>query len=102
MNRRDILKGAAGSSVAIGGLSWSSLHAIAQTNKKNTLTWIWDIAYQNMNPAIANAAELYVLGSVYETLFAYKDGKVLPKLASAWEGAEGGKTWTVKLREGVK
>ncbi|MER9338837.1 ABC transporter substrate-binding protein [Mesorhizobium sp. M0293] len=101
MNRRDILKGAAGSSVAFAGLSWSSLQAIAQETKTNTLTWIWDIAYQNMNPAIANAAEFYVLGSVYETLFAYKDGKVLPKLATTWEGAEGGKTWTVKLREGV-
>ncbi|RWK79947.1 MAG: ABC transporter substrate-binding protein, partial [Mesorhizobium sp.] len=102
MNRRDILKGAAGSSVAIAGLSWSSLQAVAQQATQNTLTWIWDIAYQNMNPAIANAAELYVLGSVYETLFAYKDGKVLPKLATAWEGADGGKAWTVKLREGVK
>ncbi|TIQ35943.1 MAG: ABC transporter substrate-binding protein [Mesorhizobium sp.] len=102
MNRRDILKGAAGSSVAIAGLSWSSLRAVAQQTKKNTLTWIWDIAYQNMNPATANAGEIYVLGNIYETLFAYKDGKIMPKLATAWERADGGKTWTVKLREGVK
>ncbi|RWJ39830.1 MAG: ABC transporter substrate-binding protein [Mesorhizobium sp.] len=102
MDRREILKAALGSSVAIAGLSWSSLQAVAQQASQNTLTWIWDIAYQNMNPAIANAAEPYVLGNVYETLFAYKDGKILPKLATAWESAEGGKTWTVKLREGVK
>ncbi|MER9121408.1 ABC transporter substrate-binding protein [Mesorhizobium sp. M0954] len=102
MNRREILKGALGSSVAIAGLSWSSLQAVATQATQNTLTWIWDIAYQNMNPAASNSAEIYLLGSVYETLLEYKDGKILPKLATAWERADGGKTWTVKLREGVK
>ncbi|TIS18878.1 MAG: ABC transporter substrate-binding protein [Mesorhizobium sp.] len=102
MNRRDILKGVAGSSVALAGLSWASLPAVAKQATENTLTWIWDIAYQNMNPAAANAAEIYLLGNVYETLFSYKDGKVLPKLATEWEQSDGGKTWAVKLREGVK
>ncbi|TIX86216.1 MAG: ABC transporter substrate-binding protein [Mesorhizobium sp.] len=102
INRRDILKGAAGSSVAIAGLSWSSLQAVAQQVTKNTLTWPWAISYTNMNPAASYAAEIYVLGNVYETLFVYSDGKVLPKLATEWERGEGGKTWTVKLREGVK
>lgn len=102
MNRRDILKTALASSVAITGLSSPSLPAAAQQMTKNTLTWTWGISYINMNPAVANAGEIYVLGSVYETLFTYKDGKVLPKLATEWERADGGKTWTVKLREGVK
>ncbi|UVK49939.1 ABC transporter substrate-binding protein (plasmid) [Mesorhizobium sp. AR02] len=102
MNRRTVLRGALGSSVAIAGASWSGLSAMAQQATKNTVTWVASYAYQHMSPASTDSVEIFVLGNVYETLLVYKDGKVLPKLASSWERSDGGKTWTIKLREGVK
>ncbi|TCU31451.1 ABC transporter substrate-binding protein [Rhizobium azibense] len=102
MNRRTVLRGALGSSIAIAGTGWSCLPAMAQEATKNTLTWITDFSYQHMSPASTDSAEISALGNVYETLFVYKDGKVLPKLASSWDRSDGGKTWTIRLREGVK
>ena len=32
----------------------------------------------------------------------YVDGKVVPRLATSWEKSDGGATWTMQLREGVK
>ncbi|WP_051441042.1 peptide/nickel transport system substrate-binding protein (plasmid) [Ensifer sp. WSM1721] len=103
MNRREMLKGAVGSSIAIAGMSWLSLPATAQSARSQvTLTWVSTSSYRDMNPASTGGVEIQVLGNVYETLLFYKDGKVLPKLATSWEGTDGGKTWTVSLRKGVK
>ncbi|ESW65310.1 hypothetical protein X772_35545 [Mesorhizobium sp. LSJC280B00] len=83
-------------------MGWSSLSAVAQSGPtKNTLTWLADNSYRNMNPATNYEAEIFVLGNVYETLFEYKDGKVHPKLATSWDRANDAKTWTVKLRRDV-
>ncbi|MDX0481918.1 ABC transporter substrate-binding protein [Sinorhizobium medicae] len=97
MSRSAILLAALTSTVALE-LPFSAKAA----ENKATLTWVSFISYRNMNPASNYDSEIYVLGNIYETLFEYKDGKVLPKLAESWERSDGGKTWTVKLREGVK
>lgn len=69
---------------------------------ESVINWVANISYRNMNPASNYGSEIYVLGNVYETLFHYKDGKVLPNLATSWEKSNNGKTWTVTLRKGVK
>ena len=73
-----------------------------QAMAENDITWVANISYRDMNPASTYGSETYVLGNVYETLFRYEDGEVKPGLATAWERSNGGKTWTVKLREGVR
>ncbi len=72
--------------------------ALAET----TITWPTQLFYKSMNPAVVFDAETYVIGNMYETLFLYEDGEIKPRLAVAWEKSDGGKTWTVKLRQGVK
>ena len=69
---------------------------------ENTLTWPTPFPYRDIDPAAAFGPETYFIGSVYETLTFYEDGEVLPRLATSWEKSDGGATWTVKLREGVK
>lgn len=69
---------------------------------ENTITWPTPDAYKDLDPASAYDNETLMLGNVYETLFFYEDGKVGPRLATSWEKSDGGATWTVKLRNGVK
>lgn len=68
----------------------------------NTLTWPTQHYYRDLDPAAAYDAETYILGNIYETLFYYQDGKVLPRLATAWEKSDGGRVWKVTLRDGVQ
>ncbi len=72
--------------------------AMAET----TITWPTQLFYKSMNPAVVFDAETYVIGNLYETLFLYDNGEIKPRLAVKWEKSEGGKVWTVKLRQGVK
>ncbi len=67
-----------------------------------TITWPTLEAYRDIDPAASFGVENMILGNIYETLFFYKDGKVNPLLAVSWGKSDGGKTWTVKLRDGVK
>ena len=69
---------------------------------ENTITWASPLSYRNLDPAVAFGAETYILGNIYETLFLYDNGEVKPRLAVSWEKSDGGKTWTVTLRDGVK
>ena len=69
---------------------------------ENTITWATQLSYRDMNPAASFGTEIYILGSIYETLFLYENGEVKPRLAVSWEKSDGGKTWTVTLRDGVK
>ena len=68
----------------------------------NTLTWASRASYADWDPAATYSEETYVLGNVYETLTFYEDGEVKPRLATSWEKSDGGKTWTMELRKGVK
>ena len=69
---------------------------------QNTITWPTQLSYRDMNPAVSFGAETYILGNIYETLFLYEGGEVKPRLAVSWEKSDGGKVWTVKLRDSVK
>ncbi|APG86928.1 D,D-dipeptide-binding periplasmic protein DdpA (plasmid) [Sinorhizobium americanum CCGM7] len=103
VNRRVILKSALGTVILLAGAGWGAIPAIAQSSTANkTLTWLSHVSYRNMNPASNYDQEIFVLGNVYETLFEYRDGNVQPKLAVSWERSSDAKTWTVKLRDGVK
>src|SRR2546426_10523867 len=58
-----------------------------------------------LDPHITNrAATRKILIQVLDTLTVIdpQDGKVSPGLAESWEGAKGGKSYTFKLRRGVK
>lgn len=68
----------------------------------NTLTWPSRYSFKDWDPAATYSEETYVLGNIYETLTFYVDGKVEPRLATSWEKSDGGATWTMQLREGVK
>ena len=48
----------------------------------NTVTWPTPDIYNNLDPASAYDLETLMLGNVYETLTFYRDGKVLPRLAT--------------------
>lgn len=68
----------------------------------NTLNWPSRYSFKDWDPAATYSEETYVLGNIYETLTFYVDGKVEPRLATSWEKSDGGATWTMQLREGVK
>ncbi len=87
----------------IGAVALSATVLLSgQASAENVLNWVANISYRNMNPASGYGSETYVLGNVYETLFHYRDGEVLPKLATSWEKSDDSRIWTVRLREGVK
>lgn len=69
---------------------------------ENTLTWATLFVYRDLDPAASYGTETLMLGNVYETLTFYENGQVRPRLATTWEKSDGGATWTVKLREGVR
>src|SRR5690242_816048 len=67
-----------------------------------------DIGYEpvTMDPARDyDTAAAIELGNVYDGLvraFGVKSAKVVPDLATSWTESKDGKTWTFKLRSGVK
>ncbi|MDX0315682.1 ABC transporter substrate-binding protein [Sinorhizobium meliloti] len=83
-------------------LAGTALLMTQETIAANTLTWANADVYKDIDPASGYDLETLMLGNVYETLTFYKNGKVQPRLAVSWEKSNDGKTWTVKLRGGVK
>lgn len=56
----------------------------------------------DLDPSTGFSSENAVMANVYETLTFYTvDSTVIPKLATGWEIAEDGLSWTFTLREGV-
>lgn len=54
------------------------------------------------DPSIAFSTESIFLPNVYEPLVWYENGRTVPGLATSWKATNGGKTWTFKIRRGVK
>jgi peptide/nickel transport system substrate-binding protein len=56
------------------------------------------------DPATAYSNEVSVMNNMYEQLVRYdkKTEKIVPQLAESYASSDGGKTWTFKLRSGVK
>jgi len=63
----------------------------------NTIMVGWD-------PATSYSNEVVAMNNMYEQLVRWNDEeqKVEPLLAESWESSKDGKTWTFKLRQGVK
>ncbi|TNF04597.1 MAG: ABC transporter substrate-binding protein [Gammaproteobacteria bacterium] len=72
----------------------------------NTLTVADRASFKDWDPASAFSEEVRVLGNIYETLVVYNspggDQEFSPGLATSWKSSDDGKTWTFKLRKGVK
>src|SRR5690349_22633591 len=56
------------------------------------------------DPATSYSNEVSVMNNMYEQLVRYdkKSGKIVPQLAESYDKSADGKTWTFKLRGGVK
>jgi peptide/nickel transport system substrate-binding protein len=69
------------------------------------LTMSYGESWASLDPNVAYGAEPDVLAQIYQTLTSYSPGpgaKVEPDLATSWSASAGGRTWTFKLRHGVK
>ncbi|TCQ99402.1 ABC transporter substrate-binding protein [Neorhizobium sp. JUb45] len=110
ITRRQLLAtGVAGSALAIVGAGGSP--ALAQAGN-DTIT----LAFAARSPVALNpqfqgllGADNWVCAQVYDTLVKTPDGRwatnpeeFVPSLAESWQASEDQKTWTYKLRSGVK
>mgnify|MGYP006359859009 FL=1 len=72
----------------------------------NTLVVADRASFKDWDPASAFSEEVRVLGNIYETLVVYNAPGSAEEfsagLATSWESSDNGKTWTFKLRHGVK
>jgi len=69
--------------------------------KSITMSWPRDIG--TMNPHTYNPSQLFAQSMLYEPLVSYQEnGKLAPALAESWTISDDGKTYTFKLRQGVK
>jgi peptide/nickel transport system substrate-binding protein len=79
----------------------------AQQDGQGKLTFTLGMAndIDSMNPFLGYLAESYeVWGTIYDQLTGYsqKDFAPTPALAESWTTSSDGKTWTYKIRQGVK
>ncbi|HSH43564.1 MAG TPA: ABC transporter substrate-binding protein, partial [Arenicellales bacterium] len=72
----------------------------------NTVTYAHYGDIKDWDPAIAFSLEVPMLVNVYEPLLWYNppgdEERFTPALAESWSKSDDGKTWTFKLRRGVK
>jgi peptide/nickel transport system substrate-binding protein len=88
-----------------GATSSSGASASGAAPQDATLTYLdsnelmvgWD-------PSTSYSNEVSVMNNMYEQLVRYDKTtqKIVPQLASSFSSSDGGKTWTFKLRQGVK
>jgi len=89
---------------AIAALSAAPLPVLAQ-GKKDSVVMGMTLEPPGLDPTNAAAAAIaeVTLYNIYETLTKVnEDGSVSPLLAESWKASEDLKTWTFKLRKGVK
>ena len=86
-------------------VSWSPpAHAAAGDECLKVLGYEWSGEKQSMDPAdMESGDDAYHIFAVYNRLLDVDDNfKVIPELAESWGVSDDGKTWTFKLRQGVK
>jgi peptide/nickel transport system substrate-binding protein len=100
-----------GSSVSIAALAtaatlFAGASAFAQAGEEcvKVLGYEWSGEKQSMDPADMHSGDdAYHIFAVYNRLVDIDDNfNVMPELATEWSVSDDGKTWTFKLREGVK
>jgi len=79
-------------------------HAAAGDECLKVLGYEWSGEKQSMDPAdMESGDDAYHIFAVYNRLLDVDDTfNVIPELAESWGVSDDGKTWTFKLREGVK
>lgn len=86
-----------------GGSAGSGSPAPAGNDKPFVYAYHLDVV-TDWDPATSYSNEIIAMQNIYESLTTYDAStkKVMPKLATEWSQADGGKTWTFTLRAGVK
>jgi peptide/nickel transport system substrate-binding protein len=91
----------AGAILAVGG---APAYAAAGDECAKVLGYEWSGEKQSMDPADMHSGDdAYHIFAVYNRLVDIDDNfNVIPELATEWSVSDDGKTWTFKLRDGVK
>lgn len=78
--------------------------ASAQAKRGGELVYASGVDAQTLDPQfITDIPTFRVVGSMYEGLTAQnEEGKIIPALATSWTVDDDQRTWTFKLREGVR
>jgi len=85
----------------LSGMAWAAEGEVA----KNILYHATgSTPFTNLDPSVEWSNGVMIMNNVYEglTYYNYETGKVDPMLAESWSRSEDGKTWTFKIRQGVK
>jgi len=85
----------------LSGITWAAEGEVA----RSVLYHAYNYApFVNLDPSVEWSNGLIILNNVYEGLAYYNSetGKIDPLLAESWSKSEDGKTWTFKIRQGVK
>src|SRR5687767_2215976 len=104
MNLRTCVSAATLLAAAFSLLPGGPALAAAGDECVKVLGYEWSGEKQSMDPADMHSGDdAYHIFAVYNRLVDIDDNfNVLPELATEWSVSEDGKTWTFKLREGVK
>jgi peptide/nickel transport system substrate-binding protein len=104
MNLRTCVSAATLLAAAFSLLPGAPAFAAAGDECVKVLGYEWSGEKQSMDPADMHSGDdAYHIFAVYNRLVDIDDNfNVLPELATEWSVSEDGKTWTFKLREGVK
>ena len=96
MHRRDFM-------VAAGAVALP-LPAIAQDRKARTLRFVPQASLTILDPILTTAGVTLDHGyAVFDTLFATdQDFRPVPQMAEGHEVSHDGRTWTIRLREGLR
>ncbi|NNM71533.1 ABC transporter substrate-binding protein [Enterovirga aerilata] len=100
MNRREVLAGIGAAALSAA----SAREALAQSPRRGGVLTVQLSGEQRvLNPAIRASTGVYIITSkIMEALVDLDaQGKPAPVLATSWEAAPDGKTFTFRLREGV-
>lgn len=105
MNRRNMIKGAAASSIAAGFAtnSWATILAQDETGAVGggTLTHATALEMTNIDPNV-NSGSMHISTLWLEGLVSIaEDGRVIPFLAESWDISEDGLTYSFQIREGI-
>jgi len=90
--------------VVLGSLLAVLLAGVAAAGDKNTLNVGFYIEPTSLDAHVVTSTDVYIIWNMYEPLVALQRDTVKfePKLATSWEISPDQKTYTFKLRKGVK